>query len=125
MGVNEVNTNRQGIWDEADALKRVMGKEQILAAMVESFLSTMPGYAQQLADDLANEDIQAAAVSAHAVKGAAGNLSTLALADVAGNIEQACRNNASLDEVLTHYARFDEIFQQSYSVLSDWQDARK
>ena len=22
MGVNDVNTNRQGIWDEADALKR-------------------------------------------------------------------------------------------------------
>lgn len=125
MGVNDVNANRQGIWDEVDALKRVMGKEQILSAMVESFLHTMPGYAQQLADDLANKDIQAAAVSAHAVKGAAGNLSTLALADVAGNIEQACRNNVSLDEVLAHYASFEEVFQQSYRVLSQWQDARK
>ena len=125
MGANDVNTNHQGIWDEADALKRVVGKEEILAAMVESFLHTMPGYAKQLADDLASKDIQAAAVSSHSLKGAAANLSTLALADVAGNIEQACRNNESLEEVLAHYARFEVIFKQSCSIVSDWQEARK
>tara|TARA_R110002167_G_scaffold83117_20_gene226234 strand:- start:2163 stop:2543 length:381 start_codon:yes stop_codon:yes gene_type:complete len=126
MGMNDMgSTVRQEIWDEEDALKRVMGKEQILAAMVESFLETMPEHAQKLADDLANKDISAAALSSHALKGAAANLSTQALANVAGNIERACRNHASLDEVLAQYASFDEIFRQSCMVLSDWQSTRK
>jgi HPt (histidine-containing phosphotransfer) domain-containing protein len=115
----------QLIWDETDALKRVMGKEQILNILVDSFLETMPSYAQQLADDLTKKDIQSAAISAHTLKGAAANLSVLVLADISKRIEQACRERASLDEVLTLHTYFKDIFQKSCEVLSTWKDTRK
>lgn len=113
------------IWDKADALKRVVGSEPVLKTLVESFLKIMPNYAQQLSYDLSSKDIQAAEKSSHALKGAAANLSTLALADISGSIEQACRCNASIDEILSLHARFEAIFQQSYNVLSHWYDARQ
>jgi HPt (histidine-containing phosphotransfer) domain-containing protein len=109
------------IWDEADALKRVMGKEKILKVLIASFLSDMPGYAKTLADDLARKDIEAASKSAHALKGVAGNLSTLALAEITKKIELACRGSASLEEVLPLYTLFEEAFQKSCDTLSAWQ----
>jgi HPt (histidine-containing phosphotransfer) domain-containing protein len=109
------------IWDQADALKRVMGKETILKVLIASFLSDMPGYAKTLAYDIERKDIEAVSKSAHALKGVAGNLSTLALAEITKRIELVCRGSASLDEVLPLYALFEEIFQESCDALSAWQ----
>ena len=81
----------------------------------------MPGYAQTLADDLSRKDVEAASQSAHALKGVAGNLSTLALAEITKRIELACRANAPIDDILPMYAIFEEIFPKSCEVLSDWQ----
>tara|TARA_R110001592_G_scaffold7126_1_gene40162 strand:+ start:29510 stop:29887 length:378 start_codon:yes stop_codon:yes gene_type:complete len=109
------------IWDEADALKRVMGKKDILEALVALFLNDMPGYAKTLADDLERKDLEAVSKSAHALKGVAGNLSTLALAEITKRIEQACRSNSSIDEVIELHATFVELFHKSCDVLSAWQ----
>ena len=80
----------------------------------------MPVYAQALADDLDRKDIEAAAKSAHALKGVAGNLSTLALAEITRRIELACRENASLEDVLVLHEVFEELFQKSCDALSSW-----
>tara|TARA_R110001592_G_scaffold7032_2_gene39465 strand:+ start:33483 stop:33860 length:378 start_codon:yes stop_codon:yes gene_type:complete len=109
------------LWDEADALKRVIGKQEILKVLVAFFLSDMPVYAKALSDELAQKDMQAAAKSAHALKGVAGNLSTLALAEIVKRIELACRESAPLEELLRCHSVFEDIFSKTCAVLSSWQ----
>jgi HPt (histidine-containing phosphotransfer) domain-containing protein len=98
-----------------------MGKEKILKVLIAAFLNDMPAYAQTLANDLERKNIEAAVQSAHALKGVAGNLSTLALAEAAKRIELACRANEPIENVLKHYALFKELFPKSCEALSAWQ----
>ncbi len=111
------------LWDKEDALKRVMDKQEILEILVTVFLSDMPEYAKTLADDLARKDTVSAAKSAHALKGVAGNLSTLALAEILRKIESACLGNVAIEEILQLHAAFEEIFPKTCAVLAEWKNS--
>jgi signal transduction histidine kinase/DNA-binding response OmpR family regulator/HPt (histidine-containing phosphotransfer) domain-containing protein len=108
------------IWDQAGALKRVMGKEKILEVLLLSFDADMPVYVQALQDDLKALDIPAAAKSAHAVKGVAANLSALALADAAGRLERACLGGLDLDAILVINEEFMALFPKTQAALQQW-----
>ena len=118
---NNMDENTQiMIWDSADVLKRVMGKEKILKVLVAAFLVDMPNYVQILEGELNNKDVSAAAKTAHTIKGAAGNMSTLALADLAKDIERACLDESSIDEILTFHAKLMQVFPLTCNELSAW-----
>jgi len=110
------------IWNQADALKRVMGKEKILKAMVASFINDIPPYIEQLALNFQQESSQGAANCAHAIKGVAANLSAIALADAASRLERACLDFSGTEipceirsietELLDFYVETKAVFQQ-------------
>ena len=120
MGKEMNDKSTLEIWDVNDALKRVMAKEKILKVLIASFTSDMPHYVQSLGDDLQANNVSEAAKSAHAIKGVAGNLSTLALADLAKNIEKACLEDKPADEILKCYAELKECFSMTCSTLNEW-----
>ena len=97
-----------------------MGKEKILKVLIASFTSDMPHYVQSLGEDLQANNVSEAAKSAHAIKGVAGNLSTLALAELAKNIETACLDNQPVEEILTYYLPLKECFSVTCSTLNEW-----
>ncbi len=83
-------------WDKAGVLKRVMGKEKLLRALVASFSDEMPNRIAQLNDEIMSddtknknhEDIQ---MIAHTIKGVAGNLGGIALQEYASKMEVAAK----------------------------------
>lgn len=109
------------IWDEADALKRVMGQEAILKLLVDAYFKDIPDYMEQLADHINNQDLAGASKCAHAIKGATGNLSAFALSNKAKVIESLCHGEALLSSVQTEYDELLDILELTNSALADWQ----
>lgn len=109
------------IWDEVDVLKRVMGQEEILKLLLEAYFNDMPNYINSLTDSLNNQDLIGASKLAHTIKGAAGNLSALALAEKAKIIESLSHDESEISLVQAQYDELLSIFDQTNKVLSDWQ----
>ena len=80
----------------------------------------MPNYVQSLESELNAKDISSAAKSAHAIKGVAGNLSTLALADLAKHLERACLDEKPVAEIVTLQERLMPLFDLTCHELSAW-----
>jgi HPt (histidine-containing phosphotransfer) domain-containing protein len=102
------------IWDQAAALKRMLGKEKILKVLLSTFFSDTPQYMTSLFESLDQSNYAAAAQSAHAIKGVAANLSALALADCAAGLERSC-----LDENLEDIEVYKLKFQPSYDDVAN------
>lgn len=112
------------IWDEADALKRIMGQEAILKLLVDAFLTDMPVYAKDLSESLGKENLAEAAKHAHAIKGAAGNLSTFAIAEKAKEIEHICLENGSVNRLGDLHQDFKVLLVKTLETLDTWQKAK-
>ncbi len=78
--------------DVESALARVEGDREFLAELVRLFLSTLPESREKLSEALAKGDTAAAAKAAHALKGAAANVSAGPTAQAALEVEKAARS---------------------------------
>lgn len=87
----ETNYADMPVWEKESALKRVMGKESILAKLVKSFLEEMPARIQELKDLQQSEDLAKIASLAHTVKGVSGNMSGLKLNAIAFSLEKQAK----------------------------------
>lgn len=112
------------LWDEADALKRIMGQEAILILLVEAFIQDMPELMKSLEAALNQHDLAAAAKHAHAIKGGAGNLSTFAVAETARKIERLCIDNQDGQELHELFEGFKDQLEQTISIMGDWQSSK-
>lgn len=109
-------------WDKPAVLKRVMGKEKLLRALMVSFNDEMPNRIAQLNNEIYrdgtenknHEDIQ---MVAHTIKGVAGNLGGIALQENANQMEiaakQRCGDYQELMQKLENsYNRLKIIFDK-------------
>ena len=71
----------------------VEGTREILTAFQRSTVDLLAS----LQDQLRQEDLRLAAVTAHAVKGSAANVGAKRLADAAAGVENACRSESLED----------------------------
>ena len=90
--------------DVAGVLKRLMGNRKLFADLLAEFASKYAGVAEQIRQALARGDSNLALLTAHTVKGVAGNLSALAVVAAARDVEDAVRRggpsaSACLDEL--------------------------
>lgn len=115
------NSQHDILWDEADALNRVMGQEAILILLVEAYIQDMPDIANSLEAALHQHDLPAAAKHAHAIKGGAGNLSTFAVAEITREIETLCLDSGDEQELLQLFGEFKELLEQTVAKMRDWQ----
>ena len=75
--------------DREAALARLVGDEELLEQVIDIFLADAQLELDALNDALAAEDAEAALRLAHSIKGAASNISALAVSDAALSIERA------------------------------------
>lgn len=116
------DTKTMAIWDQADALKRVMGKEDILKIVVSAFLQDVPIYLDNLNDAFASQNSEEVIKNTHTLKGVAGNVSAFAMAEIAKNIEQAYKDNATAEELARNIEILNDVVTKSCEVLSNWQE---
>jgi two-component system, sensor histidine kinase and response regulator len=86
--------------DLDSALRRVNGKRELLWRLLHEFRSRLADDTESMAADLADGNVEAVAVAAHRIKGAAATLGAVAVADAAGQLEQSIRGDAVADDAL-------------------------
>jgi PAS domain S-box-containing protein len=74
-------------------LKRAMGDRAFFKELVEAFLLELPGHIQAVEEALAQKNAETMSHCAHAIKGAAANLSMELLADAARELELSARHH--------------------------------
>ena len=95
-------SNRNLIWDENDALKRLNGNNSLLIRLIEVFLNDIDVELRQLKDAIDKDDIKNCQLHAHSMKGASANLSAFKLQDMSLNLENAAKEN-NLNRVKNSY----------------------
>ncbi|HHN73889.1 MAG TPA: Hpt domain-containing protein [Acidobacteria bacterium] len=78
--------------DLEDGLARAGDDREFYKELLEIFLDDVPGRMEQLRSAIAAGQADEVASVAHSIKGAAANLSALAIRDTALNIETQARN---------------------------------
>ncbi|MEN6438449.1 MAG: PAS domain S-box protein [Syntrophobacter sp.] len=77
------------VFDRNALLERLMGDEQIAAAVIEDFLDDIDGRVAELKSTVDAGNAQLAARQAHRIKGEAGDIGAMALRSVASEMELA------------------------------------
>ena len=80
------------IYDRDGFLERLMGDAEIADTVIEVFLDDIPKQIESLKASLADDDAETIERIVHSIKGAAANIGGEALREIAGHIEEACRN---------------------------------
>ncbi|HUO29581.1 MAG TPA: PAS domain S-box protein [Bryobacteraceae bacterium] len=98
-------------FDREDFVERLMGNEDLARRILRGFVEDMPRQIALLAEAVNNEDSQAARLTAHSVKGAAGNVGGTEMREIAWKLEQASRAgdltavSAALPELAASFER--------------------
>lgn len=85
-------------FDQWDLLGRCLGKPELATRVLQKFEKQLGDDLQKIEDALATQDLATAGALAHRIKGAAANVSALALHQQAGALETVLR--MSMDDQL-------------------------
>jgi CheY-like chemotaxis protein len=80
------------VWDQADALKRLGGKKELLHKIMQSFIDESAGMIAALDNAIGNEDLPNAQLHAHSIKGSSGNVSGQKVNALAKTMEFAAKS---------------------------------
>jgi len=81
--------DNQDIWEQASAIKRVMGNQRLLLTLINMFLNDMPAKIKSLETAVKNSSINDVRHYAHTIKGIAANLSGIKLQNQSNLLEEA------------------------------------
>ncbi|MBP8308292.1 MAG: Hpt domain-containing protein [Burkholderiaceae bacterium] len=103
--------------DVAQALERMDGDRELLLDLVDVFLADLPTQMQAITAALAERDAAALVRPAHSINGSAGNLSALALQELAEQMVQAGRsgNLGAAERLLPQIDQRAKALQDGYA----------
>ena len=104
---DEVRIIEEQVFDYEGMRERMVGDDELISAVSESFLTGMPEQIEQLKLAIEAKDVQQAAVHAHGIKGASANVGGVALSTLAYMMEQ----NAMLGELEAIHQDMPELEQ--------------
>ncbi|MDX1451904.1 MAG: response regulator [Oleiphilaceae bacterium] len=107
------------VWDQNKALDRLAGDERLMKTIIDLFLEDSPKRIQAIQEALAVNDMQSCAASAHAIKGASGNIAANALHAAARELEHAARQGAS-EQLRALLGVLERRFDETRQRLSAW-----
>ncbi len=89
---NEEEVHKLKVWDEADALKRLGGKKELLQKIMQSFRDESSKLIKELYEAIVQHDLPSIQLHAHSIKGSASNVSAQQLQALAKMMEYAAKN---------------------------------
>ncbi len=96
-------------FDREEALDRLGGDEELIFTLIAMMLDEMPSNIDKLSRALDEKNADSVRRHAHTIKGAAGNVSAIAIAKTAARMEQDAKNN-DLAAASTGLAELKENF---------------
>lgn len=88
----DADTHEIMVWDEADALKRLGGKKELLHKVMQSFLHESVSMMDALREAIASGDLSKAQLYAHSIKGSSANVSGQQVYTLAKKMEDAAKS---------------------------------
>jgi PAS domain S-box-containing protein len=113
-GVESQDDILAAAFDKVGVLERLDGDEAMLAEVMETFLEDAPRQLRILEEAVAEEDVARTLLSAHTLKGAAGNVGAIGLETAAYWLEKAASDGNPnqfrhlLDDVLDEFSLFKQ-----------------
>jgi HPt (histidine-containing phosphotransfer) domain-containing protein len=104
-------------YDDAALLQRVDGDLELVAILLDVFLTDAPSSMQAIEHAMETGNVAALKLAAHSLKGAAANISAEDLRDAAGRLEQAATRGASAAELAAGVGRVKETLRALTPVL--------
>ncbi|MDL2275501.1 Hpt domain-containing protein [Desulfosarcina sp. OttesenSCG-928-G10] len=115
--MSQLPTSLPGI-DVASGVARVVGNEKLYVQMLRRVAGNAPDTIDKVNSALAGGNIQGVRDVAHSIKGAAANLSMLEVADAAGKLEIAAKDN-DLAALPACAADFAEAMQKFSAIVAE------
>jgi PAS domain S-box-containing protein len=112
---NTLTDGVYSLWNNIEALDRVVGSDELLMTVVGLFSDDILKCCNELKKALHEGDIKTAEMSAHTIKGASSNISAATTAQLAGEIEMACRQNQlgqARKLMISFTATFNDLIKQ-------------
>lgn len=107
------------VFDQEVLEERLMGDENLVRVILETFLGEMPGLLEELRGWVSRGDGAGIGDQAHKIKGAAGNLAALSLAETARALELAARGG-DRDEIQELASRLEQDYLKLKARLGDY-----
>ncbi|MGE8067599.1 response regulator [Pseudomonas sp. NPDC089569] len=85
--------------DQAAGLATCMGRAELYLRLLNGFHAANSDFTHQFQAALTDADPTAAARLAHSLRGTAGNIGAIAVAQAAGELERLCQSDATRDQV--------------------------
>ncbi len=108
----------EDIFDQNAFQERLLGDQKLARTIVAGFMQDMPLQIDRLKFLVASNDLQAAAIQAHKIKGAAGNIGGNLFKKAAYQVEMSCKNNA-VDTTQTLIPLLEEAFTQLKTAMKE------
>ncbi len=107
------------VFDPDDFMDRMMEDMDIANLIVESFLENTPPLLAAMKEYLEVGDTEKIGISAHTLKGSAGNLSASLVVETAFKMEQFSKDG-NLEALKSHFTEMQERYSVLKSVLENW-----
>ena len=106
------------VFDRAALLERLGGQEEMLGIFFDMFINNVAGYIELLLSAFEQRDGEQVRIQAHAIKGAAGNISALRVCKAATEVEQHVREGrlGEATELVLQLKKEIEAFQHEVSL---------
>ena len=112
LNAPELDAPDKSQFDADDLIERLMGNHALAKRVAGAFMDSMPQELQALSNAITNSDADGLTLAAHSIKGAAANVGSKAVSDLASQLERLGRAGAiaSASEVLPELnARFESL----------------
>lgn len=101
-----------------EALKRLMGNENLLMTVVHGMIQEFQEGRDQIASDLSDGNFQAVSSKAHRLKGVAANISATAIYETLAQLETQA-NEQDLSGAKLSFANVEVLFDQLAASVQD------
>lgn len=107
------------LFDEKDFMSRLQDDREIALIVIETFLSDAPDQLQKLQTSLDTNHVKNAEITAHAIKGAAANISAPEVREIAFEMEKSAKAGM-LDAVRVQMDPLRKAIAELTVKLQEW-----
>ncbi|MCP4598015.1 response regulator [Neptuniibacter sp.] len=105
------------IWDRQDAISRIMGKEELLASLLDIYFADVDPLLQQIGPAVEQKNWAEVGRLVHALKGMAANLSAMQLHQISVTLEKAAKadDEAEVIRLLPDFMQAAELVNTEFT----------
>jgi len=108
------------LFDHEKLALRMGNDDELVQMVIDEFLMDVPGRIDTIDKNIASNDIDAACINAHSIKGSAANLNASQASEVAFELEGLAKDNAPTDILVSKLNELKKAFEVLKPILENF-----